>query len=81
MRVTVQFHAQAVDLVGARDTALQMDENATCGDVKRALVARHPELEGLAPISALASEREYLADGARIHGQSALHFIPPVSGG
>ena len=81
MQVTVQFHAQAVDLVGARDTALQIDDDATCGDVKRALVARHPELEGLASVSALASEREYLADSAPIGDQAALHFIPPVSGG
>ena len=35
----------------------------------------------LAAFSAMASDHEYLADGAVIEDQAALHLIPPVSGG
>lgn len=80
MQVTVRFHAQAADLVGAAETAVRIDDAATCGDLKRALVVQHPELKGLAAVSALATDREYLADGAPVRDRS-LHLIPPVSGG
>jgi len=81
MRVTVTLHAQAVDLAGRTDVPLGVAAGATAGDVRRALVAAHPELERLATVSALASDQEYLADAALVEERAALHFIPPVSGG
>ena len=64
MRILVQFHAQAVDLAGSRQSDLEVSAGATCRDVKEALARAHPALEGLLPSSVLATDSEYLADAA-----------------
>ena len=62
MHVIVKLHAQAADLAGTREAGIEIPAPATCGDVKRALATRHPDLEGLLASSVLASESEYLRD-------------------
>ena len=80
-RVTVQLHARAVDLAGERETGVEIGPEATAEDVKRALAAAHPALDGLLASCAIATEDSYLADGAAVGAENRLHLIPPVSGG
>lgn len=81
MRVTVRLHAQAADLAGAREARPELDAAATCRDVKRALARLHPGLAPLVPSCALATDAEYLPDGAAVDDGAVLHLVPPVSGG
>ena len=81
MHVTVRLHAQAADLAGTRESGADLAVGATCADVKRALAERHPRLERLVASSVLASDSEYLTDGAPVTDGASLHLIPPVSGG
>ncbi len=79
--VQVELHAQAADLAGLRTVDVPVDPGATAADVKRALADHHPSLRDLLGISALATDREYLRDGAPIDGAASFHLVPPVSGG
>jgi molybdopterin converting factor small subunit len=79
--VDVVLHAQAMDLVGAREVRVSLAPAATVGDVRRELASRHPELGELLRIAVLANDREYLKDAALVAGERRLHLIPPVSGG
>jgi molybdopterin converting factor small subunit len=81
MRVIVRLHAQAADLAGTRESCPEVTAPSTCGDVKRALARLHPALEPLVPSCALATDAEYLADGASVDDGAVLHLVPPVSGG
>jgi len=81
MQVIVRLHAQAADLAGRRESRAELAEASTCGDVKRALARLHPALEALVPSCALATDREYLADGTPVEDGAVLHLVPPVSGG
>jgi molybdopterin converting factor small subunit len=80
-RIAIELHAHAADLAGTRATSVDVAQEATGSDVKRALVERIPALAGLVRASALATDREYLSDGTAVAGEEKLHLIPPVSGG
>ena len=80
MKILVKLHARAAELAGTPEAQVQVAEAATCRDVKRALAASHPRLEGLLSSSALATDTEYLRDSSPAVAPR-LHFIPPVSGG
>lgn len=80
-RITIELHAQAADLAGARTAGVDVAMEATCADVKRVLADHVPLLATLIGSSALATDREYLADHALIGAETKLHLIPPVSGG
>jgi hypothetical protein len=80
-RITIELHAQAADLAGARTAGVDVGVEATCADVKRLLASGVPALAALVASSALATDREYLADHAIVGSEARLHLIPPVSGG
>ena len=79
--IEVVLHAQAVDLVRAREVRVSVNDGAAIGDVREELARRHPELRELLRIAVLANDREYLQDAAPVGGEKRLHLIPPVSGG
>ncbi len=79
--VEVVLHAQAGDLVGAREVRVPVIPDATVGDVRQELARRHPALRELLRIAVLANEHEYLKDAALVGEQRRFHLIPPVSGG
>lgn len=80
-RVTVEMHARAAELVGARRIDVVLDAAATGGDLKRELGLRHPKLAPLLESSVVATDREYLADASPLGEGDGFHLIPPVSGG
>jgi hypothetical protein len=79
--ITVELHARSGELAGTGSIHLTVAQDATAADVKRALASRVPALGALLSSSALATEHEYLSDGAPIGPGSAFHLVPPVSGG
>lgn len=80
-KIEVELHARAVELAGARTAALEVAPEATCADLKAALARAHPVLGALLRACAVATEREYLAEGAVLGDGNRFHLIPPVSGG
>ena len=80
-RIEVELHARAGDLAGSRSASLEVPADATAADLKSALARTHPELEGLLRACAVATDREYLAEGGSLGDGRRFHLIPPVSGG
>ena len=80
-RIQVALHAHAADLAGKAHAGVEVAPEATVAEVKQALGALHPRLEGLLASSVLATDREYLSDRAPVGDETSLHLIPPVSGG
>jgi molybdopterin converting factor small subunit len=79
--IRIELHARAGELAGARVAALELPAAATCADLKAALARAHPALGGLLAACAVATERDYLAEGASLGDGDRFHLIPPVSGG
>ncbi len=75
------MHARAAGLAGTSSAELRLGAGATAADVKAELAAIHTRLAPLLPSCVLATDREYLRDGAPIGDATRLHLIPPVSGG
>lgn len=80
-RIHVELHAQARELAGARASDLDLEADATSADLKDALAERHPSLAALIGPCVVATDSEYLIDGAMLGAGSSFHLIPPVSGG
>ena len=80
-QVIVQLHAQAADLAGERQVVVGVGAGATPADLKEALAAAHPCLASLLGSSAVATDREYLSEGAPLGSDERFHIVPPVSGG
>ena len=79
--VTVELHARARDLAGRTAAEVAAADGATGADLKRSLGEAHPELREMLGVSAIATDEEYLADGAPLGPGLRFHLIPPVSGG
>jgi molybdopterin converting factor subunit 1 len=81
VRVSVRLFALARQRAGRPELSLELPEPATVGDLKRALVARHPELAPLVPNLLIAVAAEYAYDETPIPPGAEVAAIPPVSGG
>ncbi len=81
MRVRLLAFAVAADRIGARETALELAEGATVGDLRRAAVERWPALGDLAPRLAVAVDGAVAADARAIAEGAEVALLPPVSGG
>lgn len=81
MTLTVKLFATARDLAGAESIAVELPDDATVAELKRALGRLHPQLDRLLRRSVIARNQEYALDGDRITPADELAVIPPVSGG
>jgi molybdopterin converting factor small subunit len=79
--ILIRLHARSAEIAGRDAVVVRIGSNATVRDVKQALAVQVPELAGILPSSALASERDYLTEKTSIDGATSLHLLPPVSGG
>jgi hypothetical protein len=80
-RVVVKLHARAGELAGTTEAEVLVGAGASCAAVKLELARKHPALADLLASCALATDAEFLADGAPVGDVLALHLVPPVSGG
>ena len=81
MNVQIKLFAAARDLAGRDAIELSLPAGATVAVLRRELVARVPELAGLAPHVMFAINQEYAADATTIPADAEVACIPPVSGG
>lgn len=70
----------AFEIIGERRFVYQKDQNISCADLKKQLIADYPELSSLSSVK-LAVDGEYVEDEFIIDSKSEVAIIPPVSGG
>ncbi len=81
MRIQVRLFALAKQQVGSETVDVDLDEPATIGNLRAALVAEHPELADLMEHVMFAVNTEYAEDAAELSDGDEVACIPPVSGG
>lgn len=81
MNVEVKLYAVARQLAGAQTVSVSMDQQATVGQLRSALVEQVPELAGVISQCMIAVDMEYADDDLPVPDGAELACIPPVSGG
>jgi MoaE-MoaD fusion protein len=82
MQIKVLLFATLKDVVGKSKLELTLPgEVATVADVRRALVAQHPQLEPHVAAAIAAVNEEYAFNADPVAAGDTLAFFPPVSGG
>ncbi|NNE43409.1 MAG: hypothetical protein HKN12_04315 [Gemmatimonadetes bacterium] len=80
-QVSVELHARAMDLAGSRHAEVRIPDGATSAELKASLGEAYPGLREMLGVSVIATDEEYLAEGAGLGPGDRFHLIPPVSGG
>jgi molybdopterin synthase catalytic subunit len=81
MIVNVSFFAAVKDVMGTDTMELSLDDEATIGDLKQALVEQNPALLELVEKSIFSVDQEYVNEAKQLYHGAQVGFIPPVSGG
>ncbi len=80
-KVTVRLFARLGEIVGTRETEVEVGEGLRAVDVYRLLCERYPEMSGLNGSLLYAVNAEYVGADHPLHDGDELALIPPVSGG
>ncbi|NND07375.1 MAG: MoaD/ThiS family protein [Saprospiraceae bacterium] len=80
MKITILAFGIAKDILGARQTTLEIVEPTTAGSIKSTLMEKYPDFIKLKSL-ALAVNQEYVDDDTLVKDNDELVIIPPVSGG
>ena len=81
MRVRLLFFASCKDIVGCRETDIEIDEGSTVTQMYQAVFSRFPALKRLEKTLSIAVNAEYADTSAVLQEGDEVAFIPPVSGG
>ena len=81
MRVRLLAFATAASEIGAAESEIDLAEEATVTDLRRALEARHPGLVELWPRLAVAVDGELATGETTLADGAEVALLPPVSGG
>ncbi len=81
MKINVRLFAQARDLVGSDQVALQLPDQATVAELRTELAAQYPDLAPLAAHLLIAVGVDYADDVAPLNAEDDVACFPPVSGG
>lgn len=79
MKYTLKAFGVTKDILGGKEITFEM-EGQKVGDLKRALIARYPDIESLNSLF-IAVNNAYAPDEATIAESDEIALIPPVSGG
>jgi molybdopterin synthase catalytic subunit len=81
MRVRVRCFALAADLLGGRQSDVELPAGATVGDLLAELGRKFPGFAQLAPRILAAMAEEYVDRSRPLKDGDEVVIIPPVSGG
>jgi molybdopterin converting factor subunit 1 len=79
--VDVKLFALARDLAGCDSTTVSLPPTPNVGQLRQALVEKHPPLTGILGSVLFAVNSEYANDEFPIPDGADVACIPPVSGG
>ena len=79
--IKVLFFATLRDKAGTRALELDVKPGATIEQLKKILVGRYPDLDGLMEHCLASINHEYRFDETEIPPGAEIAFFPPVSGG
>lgn len=77
----VLYFAQTKRLAGVGEETVPVAVPLSTGELWSVLLARHPALEPLRPVTRLARNGEFASADARFGDADEVALIPPVSGG
>lgn len=81
MKIEVKLFAVARQIADRDSIELELAENSTVADARRALAAHVPALAALLPNMLFAVGTNYATDRTPLSSENPLACIPPVSGG
>jgi molybdopterin converting factor subunit 1 len=81
VEVGVRYFAMIREIVGRPSERRHVPENATVGALFDALVAEHPRLERVRPVTMLMVNQSYVGADHALRDGDEVALIPPVSGG
>ena len=81
MTLTVQLFAKLRDLATASQVVVKIPTHATVGELRRVLVANHPNMAGLLDHCRVAVNHDFADDSQVLAPADEVAVIPPVSGG
>ncbi|MBT4099913.1 MAG: molybdopterin converting factor subunit 1 [Gemmatimonadetes bacterium] len=81
MRVEVLFFAGAKLAIGNTVLDMSLPAGATAGSLLRQLSTENPVFAGIAAITRLAVNEEYVPESHVLSDGDTVAIIPPVSGG
>lgn len=79
--IHVLLFAGLREIARAQILPVEIDDDATAGDLLAALGRQHPALAPLLPPCRVAVDQEFVDAGAPLRGAREVAVIPPVSGG
>jgi MoaE-MoaD fusion protein len=79
--VHVLLFAGLREIARAQSVSVEIDDDATAGDLLTALGRQHPALAALLPPCRVAVDQAFVRADAPLRGARELAVIPPVSGG
>jgi molybdopterin converting factor subunit 1 len=79
--IKVSFFATIKDLVGMKETILEVEGNTNVSELKELLVLRFPNIEDAIKTAIIAVNREFAFDEDTIPESAEVAIFPPVSGG
>ena len=79
--VDVRYFALIREVVGRSAERRHVPADATVGDLFDAVIAEHPRLERLKPVTMLMVNQRYVDASTRLREGDEVALIPPVSGG
>ena len=81
MNIKVKFFALYREIVGMRETNMDVDPGATALDLWNSFASSYPQLAPNLPHTRFAVNGEYVSTGVSLKDGDEVVFIPPVSGG
>lgn len=81
MTVHVQFFALARDLAGSETLSIDLHEDATVADLRKALSEQTPNLKPILPQLFIALGENCVDDLTPLYSGANVACFPPVSGG
>jgi molybdopterin converting factor small subunit len=81
MRVTVSFYSYFTELTGCSETAEDLPDGSTLGDLFAKLAARFPKLAAMQKSTLLAVGVDYQDRDYVLKEGEAVALFPPVQGG
>jgi len=81
MKIKVLYFGITHELTGCAQEQVEVPQEQSMAEFRRAFEARHPRLAAVANSVVLAVNQEIATDGTKLHDGDEVAFLPPVSGG